>query len=100
MTTPRQQKILELEKKLASLKAKMRAEEARQRAAQSKVERARDTRRKILIGAFVLDQLGSAGVVQLVMQGRSFSAWLTRHDDQALFDLPPSAAAPEAGATL
>ena len=98
MTTPRQQKILELEKKLTELKARQRAEEARQRATQSKVERARDTRRKILVGAFVLDQLGSAGAVQLAIQGRSFSGWLNRNDDRALFDLPPSSSAPESGA--
>ena len=98
MTAPRQRKILELEKKLTELKARQRAEEARQRATQSKVERARDTRRKILVGAFLLDQLGAAGVVQLVVEGRSFSAWLTRPDDQSLFDLPPSSSAPESGA--
>ncbi len=98
MTTPRQQKILELEKKLTELKARQRAEEARRRAAQNKVERAMDTRRKILLGAFLLDQLGSAGAAQLVLQGRSFSGWLSRHDDRALFDLPPSSSAPESGA--
>lgn len=98
MTTPRQQKILDLEKKLAELKTRQRAEEARRRAVQSKVHRARDTRRKILVGAFVLDQLGSAGTVQLVLQGRSFSGWLSRNDDRSLFDLPPVPSAPGSGA--
>ena len=99
MTTPRQQRILDLEKKLIELKARQKAEEARRKAASSKRERARETRQKILVGAFLLDQLGAAGVVQLVVQGRSFSAWLTRPDDQSLFDLPPSSSAPESGAT-
>ena len=78
MSTPRQQKILELEKKLAELKNKARAAEARQRAAHSKAERARDTRRKILVGAFLLDQLGRDGAAQLVVQGRAFSSWVSR----------------------
>ena len=98
MSTPRQQRIIELEQKLAALKAKMRAEEARQRAAQSKVERARDTRRKVLVGAFLLDQLGRDGAAQLVVQGRAFSSWVSRPDDRALFDLPPSSSAPGSGA--
>lgn len=89
MTTPRQQKILDLEKKLIELKAQQKAEQARRRAVQSKVERARDTRRKILAGAFLIEQLGAAGLMQLVLQGRSFSAWLTRPDDRALFDGQP-----------
>lgn len=98
MTTPRQQKILDLEKKLAELKARARAEEARQRATQGKLERARDTRRKILVGAFLLDQLGRDGAAQLVVQGRAFSSWVSRPDDRALFDLPPSSSAPGSGA--
>lgn len=89
MTTPRQQKILDLEKKLIELKARQKTEEARRKAANSKRERARETRKKILVGAFVLDQLGSTGAVQLILQGRSFSGWLSRNDDRSLFDLPP-----------
>ena len=90
MTTTRQ-KIEELQQRLARLQAQQRAAEARARAAASKTIRVQDTRRKVLVGAFVLEGLGHSGVVQLSVQGRRFDAWLSRPADRALFDLPPLA---------
>lgn len=91
MTAPRQKKIEELQQRLARLQAEQRAAEARARASASKISRAQDTRRKVLVGAFLLDLLGAAGVAQLIVQGRRFDDWLTRAEDRALFSLPPLA---------
>lgn len=51
--------------------------------------RSKETRRKILIGAFVLDCLDEYGidVVSLDFKDKKFSDWLFRDDDRALFDL-------------
>jgi len=97
MTTPRVQKIEALRARLAALQAAEQAAAARARAAASKVARAQDTRRRVLVGAFMLDGLG-ATVAQLSVQGRRFDAWLTRADDRALFGLAPLAAATPATA--
>lgn len=93
---PRQKKIQDLQQRLARLQAEQRAAEARAKASASKAARANDTRRKVLAGAFLLDLLGASGVAQISVQGRSFSAWLTRPDDRAAFGLPPLAVTPPA----
>lgn len=95
MTTPRARKIEELQQRLAKLQVEQRAAEARARASASKISRALDTRRKVLLGAFLLDQLGASGVARLTVQGQRFDLWLSRPDDRSLFGLlPPSPASP------
>lgn len=90
MTTPRAKTIEALRARLAALQAQEQAAAARARAAASKANRAQETRRKILLGAFLLDQLGGAsGVAGLSVQGKRFDAYLTRPDDRSLFSLPP-----------
>lgn len=97
MTTPRTKKIEELQQRLARLQAEQRQATARARASASKACRAQETRRKILLGAFMLEQLGGAsGVAGLSIQGKRFDAWLTRADDRALFSLQPLALPPPA----
>jgi hypothetical protein len=58
----------------------------------SKSQRRLDARRKILIGAFVLDQLELAGRTPeaLVFEGKRFADWLTRPNDRAVFELSSS----------
>lgn len=90
----RAKQIEALQARLARLQAEQRAAEARARAAASRATRALDTRRKVLAGAFLLDQLGMDGVALLSVQGRHFGAWLTRADDRALFNLPPATPSP------
>lgn len=94
MTAPRQKKIEELQQRLARLQAEQRAAEARARASASKISRAQDTRRKVLLGAFLLDQLGASGVAGLSVQGRSLASWLSRDDDRSLFGLQPLSSPP------
>lgn len=97
MTTPRAKKIEELQQRLARLQAEQRAAEARARASASKATRAQETRRKILLGAFLLDQLGGVSdVAGLSAQGKRFDSWLTRPEDRTLFGLQPLSPPPPA----
>lgn len=87
------------QKKAAALKAlqvkrlKLKAKLA-QLDRPSKSQRRLDARRKILIGAFVLDQLERLGRAPdaLVFEGKRFVDWLTRPNDRAVFDASPSSA--------
>jgi len=94
MSTPRSEKIQALRTRLAALQAAEQAATARAKAAASKANRAQDTRRKVLAGAFVLESLGLDGFTKLSIRGRSFDQWLTRPDDRTLFQLPPLAGPP------
>lgn len=82
------EKIKTLQAKLKQEKAKKQKMEAMKRAAETKVQRAKDTRKKILLGAFFLDRMEknpeyAAKVVT------NLGDFLKREDDRALFDLPP-----------
>ncbi len=84
-----EQRLAELDARRASLKARL-----------SKQERARDTRRKVLLGALVLNRLehGHDDVSRALPQWlrRELPAFLTRDIDKELFDdlLTPPAADP------
>jgi hypothetical protein len=79
-----------LQVKRAKLKAKLA-----QLDRPSKSQRRLDVRRKILLGAFVLEQLEHAGVAPqaLTFEGKRFFDWLVRPNDRAVFE-PLTAAAP------
>lgn len=65
----------------------------------TKSERRLDARRKILLGAFVLEQLESANLTpqSLTFQGKRFFDWLVRPTDRAVFETQASdAQVPEA----
>jgi hypothetical protein len=95
-TTTRTKKIEDLRVKLAQLEAAEKAAAARVRAAASKTARGEDTRRKILIGAFMLERLALADVAGLKIGGVSFSHWLTRPSDLSLFGFQaPASHVPE-----
>lgn len=85
-------KAEEAKKKLDEINAQKKALKARLQARETAEERKRDTRRKVLLGAFVLEQMKRAHVSAKDMSigsGR-FADWLTRPEDRALFDLPPT----------
>ncbi len=90
------ERITTLEERLRALKAQQTRSVARQRTVSSRRERKDDTRRKILAGAWVLNQ-----VERGQMSSETFKAaldrFLTRPEDRALFDLPASAPAQPAG---
>ena len=63
----------------------------------TKSQRRLDARRKILLGAFVLDQLQHAGIApqELTFEGKRFFDWLIRPNDRAVFEeLASGTAAP------
>ena len=79
--------IASLEAKLKQAKAKKQQIEARKRALETKEERAKDTRRKILVGATILAKVDRGEWPKDKLLAMLDLA-LTRPDDRALFDLP------------
>lgn len=77
-------KIESLKKQQAQLKARIQALEATDR----QRERKRDTRRKILVGSYYLDQAQKNGTLENINQ--TMGTFLTRDNDRALFDLSPA----------
>lgn len=80
-------KIATLETKLKQAKAMKQKIDARKRAEASKVQRAQDTRRKILIGALVMKSMESDNETNQRMLAR-LDKYLTSENDRALFALP------------
>lgn len=69
---------------------RLQEELARARAAQEKSLKKIDDRRKVLVGAFVLDQLQSIESAAAFKVGsKSLDEWLTRPTERALFGLAP-----------
>ena len=79
-------KIAALEAKLKQAKAAKQQIEARKRAADSKLKRAQDTRRKILVGATILAKVERGEWPQDKLLAM-LDAALTRDDDRKLFEL-------------
>ena len=82
------EKIKLLEEKLKQEKAKKQKLEARKRHIESKAQRATNTRKKILAGAYMLDLMekNEAAKIKALSQ---LDQYLTRPDDRALFGLSP-----------
>ena len=82
-------KIEQLQQKKAAIEKAIALERAKAKSAQ----RRQDDRRKVLVGAFVLEQLQKSGLdaASFTYEGKKFSEWLTREDERALFGLsaPP-----------
>lgn len=77
------QKALErLEKKQAELKAQIQNLKARTR----KEEERQQTRRKILVGAYYLEQAEKSNEMEDIK--KRMADFLTRNSDRTLFDLP------------
>ena len=79
--------IASLEAKLKQAKAKKQQIESRKRVLETKEERAKDTRRKILVGAAILAKVERGEWPRDKLLTMLDSA-LTRSDDRALFSLP------------
>lgn len=79
--------IANLETKLKQAKAKKQQIEARKRAMEAKEERAKDTRRKILVGAVILAKVDRGEWPKDKLLAL-LDAALTRSDERALFNLP------------
>lgn len=85
-----EERIKAQEEKLKQLKALKQKQEAIKRAAEAKANRTSDTRRKILIGAMMLEQIEKNEATKTSVMSK-LDAFLTRPDDRTLFGLAPVA---------
>ena len=80
--------IKAIETKLKQAKAKKQKMEAMKRASETKAQRSQDTRKKILLGAFVMERMEkSPEYAAKVMPG--LGEFLKRDTDRALFGFAP-----------
>lgn len=106
--TAAEKRVEKAREKLKQAQARQQQVKARIRSAESKRKRAADTRRKVLLGAYVLDLMGRDEAARAKWLER-LDGWLERPTDRALFELgqdeaaePPAIApgAPAAGSLL
>ena len=92
-----EQKKAQTLKDLQAKRVKLKAQLA-QLQRPTKSQRRLDARRKILLGAFVLEQLERAGSspMNLTFEGQRFFDWLVRPTDRAVFVLPTGDSVPDA----
>ena len=83
-----EEKIKVLQEKLKQEKAKKQKMEARKKSAETKIIRASDTRKKILIGALFLEKMGKDADYKIKAL-QQLEGYLKRDDDRALFGLAP-----------
>lgn len=84
-------RVLELKKKKAQLEAQLSDLEKRQK----EKNRKEDTRRKVLVGAYVLEMLESDGkdiTLNNSILKKELDRFLVRNNDRALFGLEPKEA--------
>ena len=79
------QKIAKQQEKLNQLKAQKQATLAREKAKQKAQERKDDTRRKILLGSFLMKQMEDEAQKQKILAG--LNQYLTEDRDRKLFGL-------------
>lgn len=84
------ERIKAQEDKLKQLKALKQKQEAQKRAAEAKRNRTEDTRRKVLVGAMMLEHMEKNEATKASAMAK-LDAFLTRDDDRALFGLSPKA---------
>lgn len=75
-------------RKLEEQRARINAEIQRVRSRESLEERKRETRRKILAGAMVLDRVARKDLSEKLFKA-DMDLFLERDQDRALFGLPP-----------
>ena len=78
-------------RKLGEQRARINAEIQRVRGRESQEERKRETRRKILAGAMVLDRVARKDLSEKLFKA-DMDRFLEREQDRALFGLPPRSA--------
>lgn len=80
-----------LAKQAQQARAKAQRLEAKARAQQAGAERAKDTKRKVLLGAYVMAQAKANGwnLKELHIGQQPLADYLVRDEDRALFSLPP-----------
>ena len=81
----------ELAKQAQQARYKAQRLEAKERALQAGKDRAQDTKRKVLLGAYVMAQAKANGwnLKELHIGQQPLADYLVRDEDRALFSLPP-----------
>ena len=81
----------ELAKQAQQARSKAQLLEAKKRALQAGKDRAQDTKRKFLLGAYVMAQAKANGwnLKELHIGQQPLADYLVRDEDRALFSLPP-----------
>ena len=72
--------------KLKQLKAQKQASEARERTKQKEQQRKDDTRRKILLGSYLIKKMQNEANKEKILA--ELNEYLTENRDRQLFDLP------------
>ena len=80
-----EQRIAKQEERLKQLKAQKQAKDAREKAKQKVQERKNDTRRKILLGSYLLKKMEDEAEKQKTLAG--LNEYLTEDRDRKLFGL-------------
>lgn len=91
--TKLESRAAKLKEQLQQIEARQRAIDARERARKSKAERTADTRRKILLGAMLLDAMKADAALRASMLDR-LGKYLVHDRDRALFNLDQPGSAP------
>jgi hypothetical protein len=85
------EQISTLQERLTRLKVRQQHIDARKRAIVAQRDRKIETRRKMLVGALII-QKAKEGLMDAQLLRSWLDQALTRADERALFDLPPLAA--------
>ncbi len=85
------EQISTLQERLTRLKVRQQHIDARKRAIVAQRERRTETRRRMLVGALIM-QKAKEGQMDAQLLHSWLDQTLTRADERALFDLPPLAA--------
>ena len=81
-----EERLKQQEERLKQLKAQKQAKDAREKAKQKEQDRKNDTRRKILLGSYLLKKMeNEANKEKILME---LNEYLTENRDRQLFDLP------------
>ena len=83
-----EEKIAALQKKIQQVKALDEKQKLRELGDVLKKSSAQETRKKILVGAFVMANF-AGDLSKIAIENKSFADSLTRDDDRALFGLAP-----------
>lgn len=93
MATKLEERLLLAEKRLAELRALKAKQNAKLKATEGKEKRRLDNKKKILLGAYLLDRIErDPSSLARVLQG--LDGFLVRPADRAIFDLKISASPP------
>ena len=81
-----EQRITKQEERLKQLKAQKQAKDAREKAKQKEQDRKNDTRRKILLGSYLLKKMENEANKEKILA--EINEYLTEDRDRKLFNLP------------